>query len=345
MSVVKNWDILSPNYLPDILPHRESQTQEIANNLSPASKGRKPQNTFIFGAPGIGKTASVNYVFREFEEYSGIKTIYINCWDFNTPTGVLTEIVNRLGLLGTIVQRRGWAKDEIMQRFNEAMNKIGKAVIVCLDEVDQLVYKDQSVLYDLLRMNAKNPLGLVFISNDAHVFAKLEPRILSSLNVEEIEFKPYTIEEMKDILQERARNGLRSFENGVVMLAANHAVQKGGDVRVGIQTLMKAATVAEEEGTDKLKVEHVKQVLSSVGKAKPEILKEKINDTEKIIMQLFDENKQMKSTELYDSYRSMVKEPISDRAFRDCISHLEQLKLIHINKKTVDGNTRIISKA
>jgi Cdc6-like AAA superfamily ATPase len=129
------------------------------------------------------------------------------------------------------------------------------------------------------------------------------------------------------------------------MLAANHAVQKGGDVRVGLEVLVKAVRIAEQDGADRLKAEHVKRVLSSVGRTKPEILKGKINDTEKIIMQLLDGNRQMKSTELYGSYCDIAGEPISDRAFRDCISHLEQLKLIRINKRTVGGNTRIISKA
>jgi cell division control protein 6 len=341
MTVWKNEQVLSPDYLPDILPHREGQIKQLAENL----KGRKPQNTFIFGAPGLGKTASVKYVFREFENFSGASTIYINCWDCNTPNAVLTEIVNGIGLLGTIVQRRGWAKDEIMQRFNEAMNKVGKTVVVCLDEVDQLVYKDQSVLYDLLRTNAKNSIGLVFISNDERVFAKHEPRIMSSLSVDEIVFKPYTLEEMKDILQERVKNGLRDVESGVVIVAANHAVQKGGDVRVGLEVLSRAARIAEQEHADKLKVEHVKKVLSSVGKVKPEILKEKINDTEKIIIEILDKNKKMKSNDLYQKYCKQVDEPLSDRAFRDCITHLEQVKLIRINKRPAKDNARIISKA
>ena len=78
-TIFKNEEILSPEYLPDLLPHRENQIKQIADNLLPASKGRRPQNTFLFGSPGIGKTHAARYVFREFENFSGIKTVYINC--------------------------------------------------------------------------------------------------------------------------------------------------------------------------------------------------------------------------------------------------------------------------
>lgn len=93
-SIFKNEEILSPNHLPELLPHRENQIKLLANNLLPASKGRKTQNVFIYGFPGTGKTASIKYVFREFKDYSGIKTVYINCWDYKTATAVLSKIAN-----------------------------------------------------------------------------------------------------------------------------------------------------------------------------------------------------------------------------------------------------------
>ncbi len=335
--IFKNEEMLSPEYLPDILPHRETQIKQLAGNLLPASTKRKPQNTLIFGAPGIGKTASVKYVFREFENYSGIKTIYINCWDFKTPTAVLSKITTELGY---IVQRKGWAKDEVVARTIETINKLNKVVIVCLDEVDQL---QQETLYDLLRLDIKNHLGLILISNDPFVFANAEPRIKSSLAVDEIEFKPYSLQEMKAILQERVKYSVRNVENGVVLLAANHAVQKGGDVRIGLQCLLKAGRNAEQENADKIKVEHVKNVLKEVRQIKPEILKEKINDAEREILVILGKDIWL-SGDLYRKYCETYGNPVTDRSFRGCISHLEQLKLIRIRKRKI-GNARVISKA
>lgn len=339
--IFKNEEILSPEYLPDILPHREQQIKQLADNLLPASKGRKPQNTFLFGGPGIGKTASVKYVFREFEEYSGIKTIYLNCWDYNTALAVLSEITIRLGYLS---QRRGWAKDEVVSRFVEALKKLNKGLIVCLDEVDQLVYKDQSALYDLLRINqyVNTPVGLIFISNNPHVFADLEPRIRSSLAIDEIEFKPYSLEEMKNILKERAKFGLFSLEEGVLALVSNRAVQKGGDVRIGLECLLKAGRLAEQEGADKMKVEHVKKILKEVQPVKPNIIKENVNEVEKTILDIL-ENGEMGFTDLYKKYSQLVEKPLTIRMFREYVNHLMELNMVNMKKRKVNGK-RIISK-
>jgi len=344
--IFKNEEILSAEYLPDILPFRENQIQALANNLLPASKGRKPQNTFIFGSPGIGKTASIKFAFREFEEYSGIKTIYLNCWDYNTAISVLSKITLEMGLF---VQRRGLGKDEIVEKFIESCKKNGKGIVVCLDEVDQLVYKDPNALYDLLRINqyVDNPFGLVFISNNPNVFMDVEPRIKSSLNVEEIEFKPYTLDEMKKILEERVKLAFRSVEQGVILICANHALENGGDVRIGLQCLQKAGRVAENENSDRLKVEHVKKVLFQVKKVKPEILKEKIDEDEKKILEVLGNRRDILSADLYREYSSKIPNPISDKVFRKHINHLAEVGLITVRerKRGIKGRANSISKA
>ena len=341
--IFKNEEILSPEYLPEMLPYRDNQIKRLADNLKPAAAGRKPQSTFLFGPPGIGKTAVTKFVFREFEEYSGIKTFYINCWDYRTAVSILSKVAIDLG---TFVQRRSMSKDEIIEKLREACSKSRKGLIICLDEVDQM---EKEALYDLLRINqyVENPVGIVFISNNPHVFVEAEPRIRSSLSLEEIEFKAYSLEEMKKILQERAKLAFASAEEGVVMLAANCAVQKGGDVRVGLDCMQKAGRIAEQENSDRVKVEHIKRILSQVKPAKPEILKEKINDAEKNILENMRGKKCWLSGELYKSYCERAENPVSERLFRDSVNHLAEIKLVKIRerKRGIKGRTRVISRA
>jgi cell division control protein 6 len=339
-TIFKREEVLSAEYLPAELPHREGEVQQLARNIMPASRGRKPQNTFLYGPPGIGKTAVTKHVFKEFEEYSDrVYCIYINCWDFKTATAVFSEMSNRMGLF---VQRHGWGKDEVMNRFIEAMKKSKKSIIMCLDEVDQL---QMEALYDLLRINqyVQSPVGIIFISNNPHVFASAEPRIRSSLATTDIGFQAYSITEMKDILQSRAREAFHSIDPAAVILCANEAVQKGGDVRVGLQCLLKAGREAEKGNAKKVKVEHVKKILRKVKPAKPELLKEKITDTEREILKILGK-KEWKSGELYREYKKQVNNPISSRAFRDYVNHLAEIKLVKIAPKRV-GRHRIISKA
>ena len=343
-SVFKREEVLSTEYVPALLPHRENEIKHLARNILPASRGRKPQNTFICGPPGIGKTAVVKNIFREFEDYSDrVRCVYVNCWDFKTPTALLTKITTDLGFF---TQRRGWSKDEVISRLIEALNKTAKGLVICLDEVDQL---KKDGLYDLLRINqyVKNPTGILFVSNYPNVFADAEPRIRSSLAIEELRFKPYTLAEMKDILNVRACDAFHSFEPAAVMLCANHAVQKGGDVRVGLQCLLKAGREAEKEDTKKLKVVHVKTVLKEVKEAKPQVLKAQINEHEKTILEALSAHRKLTAGGLYKKYCELAKKkatrPVSNRAVRDFIKHLEEIGLVEMTEKKV-GKSRLIWK-
>lgn len=337
--IFKNENILSFEYLPKSLPHRENEIKEIARNLLPANYGRKPQNMLIFGPPGIGKTAVIKYIFREFEQYSGIRGIYINCWDFKTPSAIFSKIAIDLGYM---IQRKGWAKDEILMRLVEILKKLNKGVIVCLDEADQL---KEEALYDLVRIEqyVKLPIGIVLISNSPYIFTNIEPRIKSSLNIEEIEFRPYSFLEMRDILKERAKEAFFDFENVAITLAANHAIRKGGDVRVGLEVLFKAGREAEKENENKLRVKHVKKVLFKVLKVKPKILESKVSETEKIILKIIGK-KIWKLNELYLAYCKSVEKAMSKRNFRRYVKHLAEIGLVKIRKRKL-GRTKLISRA
>ncbi len=345
--IFKNEEVLSTEYIPDILPHRENEIKQIARNILPLSKGRKAQNTFIYGPPGIGKTSVIKNVFEEFEKYSDqVRCVYINCWDYRTPTALLTQIIIELG---QFVQRRGWSRDEIIQKLTETLKKRAKGLVVCLDEVDQL---EMSALYDLLRIGqyVDTPVGIVLISNDQFVFSNAEPRIRSSLGKEDIEFKSYSHVEMKDILEERAKNAFHSYDSVIITLCANHAVKKRGDVRIGLQCLLKAGRMAEEQGAKRVEVEQMKAVIKAVGEVKADILKDKLNNHEKLLLEALSDGKKYTSGELYNRYNEIVKdrfgekhsiEPVTDRSLRDFVNHLNDVGLIEMSEKKV-GKSRLI---
>ena len=331
--IFKNEQALSTEYLPEFLPHREHQIERIAKNLTPASQGRPVQNMFIIGPPGIGKTVSVRFVFKQLDEFSDrIKTIYINTWNYNTSVAILAKIVLDLGMF---VQRRGLSKDEIMERLIEALKKSNKSLIICLDEIDQLVKKDENALYDLLRLNqyVDNSIGLIMISNYRDIFVNVEPRIKSSLNIEELEFKPYTLLEMKDILTERCRYAFRlgSLEEGVILLCANHAINKGGDVRIGLECLRKAVMICEEENSDKIKTEYVKRILKETGPVKLKIMQEQLEGVEKNIVELLSKEEAITSTDLHKKYVEKFGY-ISQFGLTKHIKHLEDIGIVKVKE-------------
>lgn len=333
----------------DIFWDRIKKIEIVSNTFGYVYDLHIPEtNTFVAGFGGliVHNTASTKFVFREFEEYSGTKTFYINCWDYRSVYSILSKIA--LGL-GRFVQRRGISKDEVIEKIIEICNKTKVGLVVCLDEVDQLIFNQEEALYDLLRINQyiDNPFGLVLISNNPYIFTEVEPRIKSSLDIEGIEFKAYSLEEMKDILKERARLAFRSIEEGVLLLAANKAVQYGGDVRVGLECLIKAGRFAESQNSSKLKIEHIKKILPGVKPVKPEIIKERVSEDERIILNILEEKKKLFSGELYKEYCKRIEVPVSERAFRNFVNHLAEVGLINIRvrKRKVRGRTRMISKA
>jgi len=228
--------------------------------------------------------------------------------------------------LGFPISRRGLAKDEILEKLVENLKKIKKSLIICLDEVDNIIPGNQDMLYYLLRINqyVENSVGIIFISNNPFVFAEVDPRIKSSLNVEEIEFRAYSLQEMKDILEERVKNAFYStaVESGITMLIANYASKKN-DVRAGLETLLRAGRMAEKESSKKVKVEYVKKVLQE---------KEfgKVDETEKNILEVLGKEK-LSISKLYNKYCE-ISGVLSKRKFREHIENLIKANLLKIKK-------------
>src|SRR5688572_3318482 len=91
-------DILRPAFVPDRLPHREEQVDQLAQILSTALRGERPSNVLIFGKTGTGKTAVVKYIENELKKLDGGRTVhyvYMNCEIVDTPYGVLQNVANR----------------------------------------------------------------------------------------------------------------------------------------------------------------------------------------------------------------------------------------------------------
>src|SRR4030043_616773 len=76
-------DVLRPSYIPDVLPHREEQINQLASVLVSALEGQRPSNVLLFGKTGTGKTAPIKYIGKETErattDLKKAQFIYMNC--------------------------------------------------------------------------------------------------------------------------------------------------------------------------------------------------------------------------------------------------------------------------
>ena len=76
----KNEYTLDPEWVPKVLPYRGAQQRVIAESIKLLLKKRNGKNLFVYGHPGIGKTAATQWVLRDLEDHTeDVDIIYINC--------------------------------------------------------------------------------------------------------------------------------------------------------------------------------------------------------------------------------------------------------------------------
>ncbi len=346
--VFKDERYLYPEHIPERLPHRDSEVDEIAFALQPVLRGGKPQNIFVSGVSGTGKTVTVKKVLAQLEEFSDrAKMLYLNCFEFNTRYSILAKITN---FLGNPVPRRGIAADEVFEQMLTSMKRIDFTPIIILDEFDQLLKGNEAsrILYDLLRVSdyQKSRFGIVLISNDETLLIKLDSRVKSSLNEQKIVFNAYKPMQLKDILKERCRYAFfdNVLEDEVVNVASAFASKNNGDARIAIESLLKAGRLAVKENSSTVTVLHLKNAFESIESRVVQKSFPSLDEHEKILLKILSEKKSIKSGELLKEYLTKAKNPLTERSFRTKLANLENLNLIESKaiEKGIHGKTREI---
>lgn len=238
---------LSQSYVPETAIGREEEKQKILKTLNLLTKRKQPEHLLIHGRSGTGKTTCVKQVIHQIEQETSTKTAYINCWQYNTRPSLLTELLRQLGYP---IPRKGKPIDELLEKLQEWLNKYRNAAVV-LDEFDQLQDRTE-VIYDLhlVSNEAENNLGLVMISNKNPSQLEMDPRSYSRMNHHTLEFEPYSIDELIEILNNRIES---AFQPGTVSeeiprTIAEKVADNGSDCRHSFQQLLQAGRRAAQEG-------------------------------------------------------------------------------------------------
>jgi len=309
-------EYLNPDYVPEVLPHREGEVQEVFELLKPLARGKRPSNIFMHGPAGSGKTAVARFVLREFDE-QGVNGIYVNGWYQRTEVAVLAEALRQLSYP---VPRKGRSVDELVDDF--LSNVEGEPVVFAVDEVDALA--DDGVLYVLSR--ASTPIGVVMISNDQYAMRHLDQRVKSSLSPMEIGFDRYSVDELYDILEERAKLAFRSHDDTALRVAARLAYKNGSDVRYGLNLLLRAGRLAGKTG-DKLEVSHVKSVEVKQN-PKTERREGDLGEEHKKVLEAVRQlGGEAPSTRVYEAYQGVGGKG-AERTFRKYVKELIELQML-----------------
>ena len=333
-SLFKNEIALDYDFLPKMLPYREEQQKQIAYCIKPLMQGRIGKNLFIYGAPGIGKTAAIKSVLRELEEETDeVVSLYINCWQKNTTFKILYEICDMLDL--KFIQNK--RTDELWKMIKLILNK--KPVVFAFDEIDKV--EDYDFLYMILEEIYNK--SVFIITNYGSWLDGLDSRIKSWLAAGLIEFKPYSQKETYVILKERAGYALVP---GVLEDDALNLIAKKGyemeDMRVALHLMRMSTEEAEKQSSKKVTVKHVESALANMDSIaiKEE---EELSDDERLIFEIVKDNSGSKIGELFELYQKKGGKG-TYKTFQRRISRLSEGRFVNVEKTEggKGGNTTIV---
>lgn len=326
--MIVNGRVLEDEFTPEEVEHRHDEVNRLSGALDPAATGGNPENTFLFGPTGTGKTCIARFTVSELEEeYPEINRQYVNCWQNYNRFRVLHRLLEGVGK-ATDIRRQSTPKDELIERLRQVDDK---PYIVILDEVDQLA--DTEVLYDLYSLPH---VTMILIANrEEELFLHIDDRVASRLRGSpRIQFQKYHVDELVQILGKRVEWGL---EPGVISeseleFIANTAV---GDARVAINILRASAKYAQREGYDEITEDVISE---AVPEAKTHIKQknlEKLNDHQRVLYEIIAEHEELPSAELYEEYENRIDDPMVRRTVRNYLT-----KLVHYNLIEAEGENR-----
>ena len=333
-TLFKNPIALDYDFMPKTIDFRESEQRSVIAAIMPLMHARNGRNLFISGIPGIGKTLAVKAVLGEIEdETEEIVPVYVNCWNKNTSYKVMVGICEELGYPFTQNKKTEDLFKIIKERINQS------AGVFVFDEIDKA--EDLDFLYMILEEIYKS--SVILITNHKEWAATLDVRIKSRLTPESLEFRAYTLDEVKAILSQRA--GVAFYENVfpeslIAILAQKTYAAR--DIRTGLFLMREAATFAEQRGSKVVEREDVDAAI-----AKTEDFKSKgadeIDEEHQEVLALIRQHDGERIGTLYENYQSEGKS-VSYKTFQRRIARLEKGRYIRVEHVPggSEGKTSII---
>ncbi|GAB3419398.1 DNA replication protein Orc8 [Haloparvum alkalitolerans] len=265
---------------PDTIFHRDDEIGLYINALQDVVVGHDPNNVFVYGPTGVGKTAVTKWVRDKLLEKAAEEAVPlevigpINCRNYKSAYRLVNGLVNEFREPEDKLPKSGYSTDTVFDFLYQEIEAVGGNVLIILDEIDNIPPDARNdFLYELPRAEASEntpieeaKIGLIGISNDLKFVDALEPKVKSTLGEREIKFGPYDANELRDILGYYADIAFKDdvLTDDVVPLAAAFSAQERGDVRQGLKILEKAGEYARMEGSGRVTEEHTRRATETI---------------------------------------------------------------------------------
>jgi cell division control protein 6 len=166
---------------------------------------------------------------------------------------------------------QGLSAEEMLRYLLSYLTENKLYTLIILDEIEFLLKsnKDSGMIYDFTRLNEFdlskhcNVIGVVFIARSTDFHDKIDSSELSTLGRLPIEFKPYSIDEISDILLTRTTESFNPNAVGTDIIDEVSLIttspQVGGDVRYALDLLLYAGNLAEANGNERITLDQIRK--------------------------------------------------------------------------------------
>lgn len=360
-NIFRNKDALGESYKPETIEQRDEEIEEYMDALQPVIDGWEPNNIFLYGNTGVGKTAVTDYLLDQLQEDAAeyddvdLSILSLNCKTLNSSYQVAVELVNELRPSGGEISSTGYPQQTVFKKLYQELEAIGGTVLIVLDEVDSIGERDE-LLYELPRARAngnldKTKVGVIGISNDFKFRDQLDPRVQDTLCERELQFPPYDAPQLTDILQSRTEVAITegSIDDGVLQLCAALAARDSGSARQALDLLRLAGEIAENEEADQINEDHVDNARSQLEQERVEEGMRELTTHGRlallaVISKAAKEETPCRTREIYEEYTTLCESSETDSlGQRSLHNHLSDLRMLgilsaHENRSGSRGN-------
>ncbi|WP_348611658.1 Cdc6/Cdc18 family protein [Halobaculum rarum] len=267
---------LDPLAGPAEIVARDAQQSKLARLLNGVHEGYLPTTVSIYGPPGTGKTLTTRRVCREFAARSDVVAVeYVNLKECRTLFSAANEILFELA-----GEKKGAYEgiDGVFEGIWDALEAYPEWPILILDEIDHLTqdsnYDPNDFFYRLLRGEGKLKRGLnlsvIMISNELlEVDLRLDSRVQSAMDGEEVYFPPYGMVDLEAIVTPQLD---QAFVDGAIPeevreYGVREAARRWGDARKALRLFRQAGETATERELDQVTRECVEVNLEATEQA------------------------------------------------------------------------------
>ncbi|KAI0854828.1 ATPase [Xylaria cubensis] len=239
--------------VPTTLPCRETEFSIVYSHLEAAITEGSGACIYISGTPGTGKTATVREVVSRLDD--AVRADELDDFIFVEINGMkITDPHQSYCLLWEALRGQrvspSQALDLLEREFNHPSPRRVPCVVL-MDELDQLVTKTQSVMYNFFNWPGLRHSRLIVlaVANTMDLPERtLSNKISSRLGLTRITFPGYNHEQLMKIIQSRLEGVPGNIvEPDAVQFASRKVAAVSGDARRALDICRRAVELAEAE--------------------------------------------------------------------------------------------------